>query len=68
MSATPVDFNQFSQSELGGPVTPVCGPFLFMYHSRLLRLELWPVLPRNLHSVVLWQFVFVVGPSEEATL
>lgn len=56
------------QSELRGPVAPVGGPFLFMGDSRLLRVELGPVLARNLHRVVLRQFVFVVGPLEEATL
>lgn len=56
------------QSELWCPVAPVRGPFLFMDNSWLLSLELWPVLARNLHRVVLRQFVFVVGPLEEATL
>lgn len=54
--------------DLRGPIAPVRGPFLFMNHSRLLGLELWPVLARNLHRVVLRHFVFVVSPSEKATL
>lgn len=54
--------------ELGGPVAPVCGPVLFRHDSRLLSLELWPILARNLHRVVLRQFVFVVGALEEAAL
>lgn len=56
------------QKKLGGPVTPVCGPFFFMDFARLLCLELWPIPARNLHRVVLGQFVFVVGPLEETTL
>lgn len=72
MRATCGDFNEFSQSalqtELRGPVAPVCGPFLFMDNAGLLSLELWPVLARDLHRVVLRHFVLVVGPSEEATL
>lgn len=72
MSATRGDLNEFSQSvlqsQLRGPVAPVRGPFLFMDNSWLLSLELWPVLARNLHRVVLRQFVFVMGPLEEATL
>lgn len=56
------------QRKLGGPVAPVCGPFFFMDFPRLLRLELRPVPAGDLHRVVLGQFVFVVGPLEEATL
>lgn len=71
-SATHGELKKVSKSvfqwELRGPVTPVCGPFLFMDNSRLLSLELWPVLARNLHCMVLRHFVFVVGPLEEATL
>lgn len=54
--------------ELRGTVAPVRGPVLFRHNSRLLSLELWPILARNLHGVVLRQFVFVVGALEEATL
>lgn len=54
--------------ELGRPVAPVCGPVLFRHDSRLFSLELWPILARNLHRVVLRQFVFVVGALEEAAL
>lgn len=54
--------------ELRGTVAPVRGPVLFRHDSRLLSLELWPILARNLHGVVLRQFVFVVGALEEATL
>lgn len=56
------------QRKLGGPVAPVCGPFLFVDFPRLLCLELGPVPARDLHRVVLGQFVFVVGPLEETTL
>lgn len=67
-------FNELGQSvlsresELRGSVTPVGGPVLFRHDSRLLSLELWPILARNLHRVVLRQFVFVVAALEEATL
>lgn len=54
--------------KLRGPVAPVCGPFFFMDFPRLLCLELRPVPTRDLHRVVLGQFVFVVGPLEETTL
>lgn len=60
--------SQCYREKLGGPVAPVCGPFFFMDFSRLLCLELWPIPTRNLHRVVLGQFVFVVGPLEETTL
>lgn len=69
MSAT--HLNCSSQTELQklqGPVTPVRGPFLFVDTSRLLGLELRPMLTRNLHRVVLGKFVFVMAASEEATL
>lgn len=68
------ELNKLGQSvlsrelELWGPVAPVSGPVLFRHDSRLLSLELWPILARNLHRVVLRQFVFVVGALEEATL
>lgn len=55
------------KSELWGPIAPVRGPLLFMDTSRLLSLELRPVLTRDLHRVVLRQFVFVLSTSEEAT-
>lgn len=54
--------------ELRGPIAPVCGPFFFMDFPRFLCLELRPVPTRDLHRVVLGQFVFVVGPLEETTL
>lgn len=54
--------------KLRGPVAPVCGPFFFMDFPRFLCLELRPVPTRDLHRVVLGQFVFVVGPLEETTL
>lgn len=56
------------QRKLGGPVAPVCGPFFFMDFLWLLCLELRPIPARNLHRMVLGQFVFVVGPLEETTL
>lgn len=45
----------------------MCGPFLFM-NARFLCLELWPLLARDLHRVVLRQFVFEMGSLEETTL
>lgn len=39
-----------------------------MDFPRFLCLELRPVPTRDLHRVVLGQFVFVVGPLEETTL
>lgn len=54
--------------KLRGPVAPVRGPSFFMDFPRLLCLELRPVPTRDLHRVVLGQFVFVVGPLEETTL
>lgn len=56
------------QRKLGGSVAPVCGPLFFMDFPRFLCLELRPIPTRNLHRVVLGQFVFVVGPLEETTL
>lgn len=68
MSVTHAVSNSDSASMLQGPITPVCGPFLFVDASGLLRLELWSKLTRNLYRVVLREFVLIVGTSEEATL